>query len=69
MDPNDTAALKALIWIAMLAGPVLLRWCARTEQDLVEHLGRQLHEETGVDAAYTCAPSGKEKILVGVRKQ
>jgi hypothetical protein len=69
MDPNDAAALKALIWIAIFAGSVLLRWCARTEQELVEHLGRQLDEETGADASYTCAPTGKEKILVGVRKQ
>ena len=54
--------------VIAIGGGLLLRWCARTEEELVKHLRGQLREQSGVDAAYTCAPTGEDGVLDGVKK-
>ena len=68
MDGDMDALARGVIFLIAILGAGLLRWCSRTEQELVEHLRGQLREESGVDAAYSCTPTGDGKILEGVKK-
>jgi hypothetical protein len=68
MDPRDFDALLGAVWLFVIGEWLWTKARARREK---RRNNRRAHhgDEPRVHARYICAPTGKEKILVGLRKQ
>jgi hypothetical protein len=68
MLADDINGLRGAVWLLVIAGSLLLYWCARTAKVWGQHLWRNLGDEPRVDVAYICVLTGQDRVLEGIRR-